>query len=181
MGISDKLKAAGYSEKVSTAGDRPIMVGVYRALFVDYKDEPNGQYGSQLMAKFKAVEKLSGTDINPKSAFPEFTEYYKTDDKGILSKRNGLAKLLDGFFSVGLNVDRSSEDKLIESLDGLKGSAEVYIKAYAKDAQVNVGTDAEPKWEKDATKPPKQAFLFMTAKNAEKEAKKQIKKAGHPL
>lgn len=176
MGITDVLKGAGYTPEKSTAGDKPVLKGIYKCLFVDFKNDPEGKFGAQLMAKFQIVEKLSGMDS--RSTFPQFTGYYKTDSEGATSKRNGIAKLLNGFFSVGKSVDTSSDEALIESLSSLKGSAEVYISAYKKNPRKQDDTGA---WVDNPDGDVKQDFTFMTQKNAEREAAKEIKKAGHPL
>lgn len=174
MSITGALKSAGYQPEKSTAGDKPILEGVYKCLFVDYKNDPEGKFGPQLGASFKIAERMAGTESH--STFPEFQGYYKTDAESAGSKRNGLAKLLNGFFSVGLKVDTTSDETLIDSLNGLKGSAEVYIKAY-KQAKMEKQGEEYVEVEGEF----KQAFTFMTEKNAQKEAEKQIKKAGHPL
>lgn len=174
MSITEALKGAGYKQEVSTIGDKPILEGVYKCLFVDFKDEPEGKFGPQLMGEFKIAEKLSGTDS--RSTFSEFRDYYKTDAEGAGSKSSGIAKLLNGFFSVGLKVDTSSDEAMLGSLSALKGTAEVYIKAYKKQKMRKEGDEfVEVEGEY------KQGFTFMTLKNAEKEAAKQIKKDGHPL
>ena len=176
MGIVDLLKNAGYTPEKSTAGDKPVLKGIYKCLFVDFKNEPEGKYGSQLMAKFQIVEKMSGMDS--RSQFPQFTGYYKTDEAGAASKRNGIAKLLNGFFSVGKNVDTTSDMTLIDSLEAMKGSAEVYISAYKKNPRKQDDSGA---WVDNPDGEVKQDFSFMTQVNAEREAAKQIKKDGHPL
>ena len=179
MGITDVLKGAGYTPEKSTAGDRPVLKGIYKCMFVDFKNEPEGKYGPQIMAKFQITERLSGMDS--RSTFPQFTAYYKTDAENANSKRGGIAKLLNGFFSVGINVDTSTDEALIESLNNLKGSAEVYISGYKKQPKKNTGTKEQPVWEENPDGEVKQDFTFMTQKNAEKEAAKEVKKAGHPL
>jgi len=179
MSIVNALKDAGFKAEVSTAGDKPILEGVYRCMFVDYKNDQEAKFGPQIMAAFKVVETMAGRDS--RSTFPEFKGYFKTDEKNAASKRNGVAKLINGFFSVGVKVDTSSDEAFLESLAAQKGSAEVYIKGYAKQPMKNLGTEAEPNWVDDETKAPKQDFTFMTKANAEKEAKKLQKKAGHPL
>lgn len=176
MSITGALKGAGYVPEKSTQGDKPILTGVYKCMFVDYKNEPEGKFGPQLMAKFQITERLSGSESH--STFPQFTDYYKTDETGAGSKRNGLAKLLNGFFSVGKSVDSSSDEALFDSLESLKGSAEVYIKGYVKEPQKK---NEAGEWVPNPDGDNKQAFTFMTEKNAIKESAKQIAKAGHPL
>lgn len=175
MSITGALKGAGYEPEKSSVGDKQILKGIYKALFVDYKNEPEGKFGPQLMAKFQIVEKLSGMDSY--STFPQFTGYYKTDEEGSASKRSGIAKLLNGFFSVGITVDTSSDEALLASLDGFKGSAEVYIKGYKKDPKKQVNGE----WVDNPDGDAKQDFTFMTEKNAKKEADKEVKKTEHPL
>lgn len=175
MSITGALKAGGFKPEVSTAGDKPIFEGVYKAMFTEWKDEPEGKFGPQLMAAFKITETLAGRDSS--SAFPEFRDYYKTDEEGATSKRNGIAKLVNGFFSVGKNIDQSSDEAFFESLNGLVGTAEVYIKGYKKQPMKQEGDE----WTEDTSKSPRQAFTFMTEKNALKEADKAKKKQGHPL
>lgn len=179
MEISEALKSGGFKAEKSTAGDKQILKGVYKCMFVDFQNQPEGKYGPQLMAKFQITEKLSGMDS--RSTFPQFTGYYSTDAEKALSKRSGIAKLLNGFFSVGITVETSSDEKLMESLSNLKGSAEVYISGYKKSPKKNTGTKENPEWVDNPDGEDKQDFTFMTQKNAEREAAKQIKKDGHPL
>lgn len=175
MSMSKYLQESGYTQAKSTAGDKPILKGVYKCLFVDFENQPDGKFGPQLMAKFKVVEKLAGSDS--RASFPEFTGYYKADEKNAASLRSGVAKLFNGFFSVGLSVDTTSDDTIVESLGNLKGSAEVFIKGYEKQPKKQV--DGE--WVENPDGEVKQDFTFYTEKNAGKEAEKMIKKAGHPL
>ena len=173
--VTDVLKAAGYKPEKSTVGDKPILKGIYRAMFVDGKlNEPN-QYGHSYAAKFKITEKLSGMDS--RSQFPEFVGFYDVADNAASAKK-GIKKLLNGFFSVGKNVDTSSDEAMYASLDGLKGSAEVFITGYKKTPRKQ---DASGNWVDNPDGEDKQDFAFLTEKNAQKEALKQQKKDGHPL
>ena len=175
MGISDILKAGGFKPEKSTAGDRPILKGVYKAMFVEGKvNEPN-QYGQSYTAKFKVTERLSGTDS--RSTFPEFVGFFAIDEANALSAKKGIKKLINGFFSVGITLDTSSDDALYASLDAQKGSAELYVSGYKKRAMKQV--DGE--WVANEDAEAKQDFAFLTKANAEREAAKQIKKDGHPL
>ena len=177
MSIVNALKNAGYKPEKSTVGDKPILVGVYKAMFVEWANLPDGKFGPQLSAQFKVTQALAGKDST--SGFPEFRDYYKTDTEGVSSKRNGLAKLLNGFFSVGINVDTSTDEALAASLDSLKGSAEVFIKAYVKEPQKK--DEASGEWVANPDGSNKQGFTFLTEKNAIKEAAKIHKKEGNPL
>ncbi len=179
MGVTDLLKQAGFKPEKSSVGDRPILKGVYKAMFVEGKlNEPN-EYGHSYAAKFKVTETLSGTDS--RASFPEFVGFYGVDEANADNAKKGIKKLINGFFSVGLNVDLSSDEAMYSSFDNLKGSAEVYLSGYKKRAVKNIGTKQTPEWVENPEAEAKQDFAFMTEVNAKKEAAKQIKKAGHPL
>lgn len=175
MGVTDILKSAGYVPEKSTVGDRPILKGVYKVMFVDGKKEEPNQYGQSYSAAFKVVERLAGTDS--RSSFPEFKGFFGIDEANASSAKKGIKKLINGFFSVGIQLDLSSDESLYTSLDAKKGSAELYVTGYKKRAMKQV--DGE--WVENTEAEARQDFAFMTKVNAEKEAAKQIKKAGHPL
>lgn len=179
MGVTDLLKAAGFVPEKSAVGDKPILKGVYKVMFVDGKlNEPN-QYGQSYNAKFKVVETLAGNDS--RSGFPEFSGFFGVDEATANSAKKGIKKLLNGFFSVGITLDTSSDEALYTSLDNQKGSAELYVSGYKKKAMKNLGTKDSPNWVENAEADAKQDFAFMTEKNARKEAEKLKSKAGHPL
>ena len=176
MGVTDTLKAHGFVPEKSTVGDKPILKGIYKVMFVDGKlNEPN-QYGQSYTAKFKIVDKLSGHDS--RSQFPEFVGFFAVDEENALSGKKGIKKLINGFFSVGVKVDVSTDEKLYESLDSLKGSAEVYVVGYKKKA---FKKDESGSFVVNEEADPKQDFAFMTEKNAMKEAEKIKLAQGHPL
>lgn len=175
MGVTDRLKEAGFKPEKSTVGDKPILKGVYKCMFVDGKlNEPN-QYGQSYTAKFKVVDKLSGTDSY--SMFPEFVGFFGVDEANANNAKKGIKKLINGFFSVGEKIDLSSDETMYGSFDALKGVAQVYITGYKKKAMKQVGGAWVANEEADA----KQDFAFMTEANALKEAAKQVKSQGHPL
>ena len=174
--VTDILKQAGYTPEKSTVGDRPILKGIYKAMFVEGKLKEPNQYGQSYAAKFKISEKLSGMDS--RSQFPEFVGFYAIDEANAASAKKGIKKLLNGFFSVGKSVDTSSDEAMYASLDSLKGSAEVFISGYKKKPRKQ---DEAGNWIDNPDGEDKQDFAFMTEKNAKKEAEKEIKKAGHPL
>ena len=175
MGVTDVLRSAGYVPEKSTVGDKPILKGVYKVMFVEGKlNEPN-DYGQSYTARFKVSERLCGTDS--RSAFPEFVGFYSVDAANALSAKKSIKKLLNGFMSVGIKIDTSSDEAMYASLDSYRGSAELYVTGYKKKSMKKVNDEWVENTEADA----KQDFAFMTQKNAEKEAAKEIKKAGHPL
>jgi hypothetical protein len=167
MSIVDALQASGYKPEKSTAGDKPILKGVYKAMLTEVKKNEPNQYGQSISASFKITEKLSGNDS--RSQFPEFRGFFAIDEANIGSAKKGLKKLLNGLFSVGVSVDTSSDEALMASLQAQVGVAEVYITAYKKKAMKQV----DGNWVANDEADPKQDFTFMTQKNAEAEAKKQ--------
>ena len=176
MGVTDVMKKAGYVPEKSTVGDKPILKGVYKVMFIEGKlNEPN-QYGQSYTAKFKVTERLSG--IDSRSAFPEFVGFFAVDDENAMSAKKGIKKLLNGFMSVGITIKTDTDDSMYASLDEQRGSAELYVSGYKKKAMKQ---DASGAWVANEEADAKQDFAFMTEKNAKKEAEKEIKKAGHPL
>lgn len=176
MGITDALKAAGYTPEKSTAGDKPILNGVYKAVLVAVEHQEDKGYGESIRADFKITETLAGNDS--RSTFPEFKGYFNTSPDKINSKRNGLAKLLNGFFSVGVSIDRTTDETLLESLKSNIGSTEVYVKGYKEKPRKE---NSDGTWSENEEADFKQKFTFMTKSNAEKEAAKIQKANGHPL
>lgn len=175
MGVTDVLKQAGFKPEKSSVGDKPILKGVYKVMFVDGKLNEANEYGQSYTAKFKVVETLAG--IDSRSQFPEFVGFFAVDEANANSAKKGIKKLINGFFSVGKTVDTSSDEAMYASLDALKGSAEVYVTGYKKRAMKQVAGEWVPNEDAEA----KQDFAFMTLKNAEKEAEKIKRKNGHPL
>jgi hypothetical protein len=168
MDVSELLKTAGFEKEKSTIGDKPILKGTYKASLFDFAFMDDKGYGASVYAQFKITEVLEGTPSNSK--FPEFKAYFNLSPDKIASKRNGLAKLINGFFSVGVDVDTT---KLEESLEALKGT-EVYISAYKQKARKQV----DGAWVDDAEGDDKQAFTFLTEKNALKAKEKAQKASG---
>jgi len=160
MGLAEMLKEAGFTRELSTAGERFILEGVYKAVFVDCAAMEDKGYGTSVYAQFKISEVLSGTQSN--SQYPEFKAYFDTSPEKIASKKKGLAKLINGLFSNGTEADA---DNLADS----KG-AEVYISAFK-----------DKTWKKEGEEfvevegAFKQGFAFMTEKNAVKKAAQKNK------
>ena len=175
MGVTDVLKAAGFVPEKSTVGDKPILKGVYKVMFVEGALKEPNQYGQSYNAKFKVIETLAGNES--RSSFPEFSGFYGVDEATAANAKKGIKKLINGFFSVGLKIDTSSDDALYISLDSHKGSAELYVSGYKKKAMKQV----DGNWVENEDAEARQDFAFMTKANAEKEAKKLQAKAGHPL
>jgi hypothetical protein len=145
-------------------------------MFVDGKvNEPN-QYGQSYTAKFKVVEKLAGMDSF--SQFPEFVGFFAIDEANAMNAKKGIKKLINGFCSVGITLDTSSDEAMYASFDAQKGSAILFVSGYKKKAMKQ---DEGGNWIENTEADAKQDFCFMTLKNAEREAEKLKKKQGHPL
>ena len=162
MDVSAILKQAGFEKEKSSLGDKPIYVGTYKCSFYDVALMEDKGYGPSVYAQFKIIEALEG--VNSNSKFPEFKGYFNLSPEKIANKRNGLAKLINGFFSVGIEVDSTN---LIDSLINLKGT-EVYISGYKQEPRKQV----DGVWQDDPEGEVKQAFSFLTEKNAKKRAEK---------
>ena len=165
--IAEMLKASGYQLEKSTVGEKPILNGVYLATLVACKKAttPDG-LEEQITADFKITETLAGKEPFV-SSFPEFKGYYSLNPDKIKSTRSGLAKLLNGLYSVDIAIDISSDEAIIEGLENQIGSAQVYIKGFEKKRKVK---DSDGNWvDGDGLK---QDFTFLTEKNAIKEADK---------
>ena len=162
MNVSEALKAAGFTPEKSTAGDKPIFIGTYKATLFDVAEMADKGYGASIYAQFKIQETLEGRES--KSQFPEFKEYFSIAPDKIASKKKGLAKLINGFFSVGIDVDTTN---LMESLTALKGSA-VFISGFAKEPRKQ---NEAGEWVENPDGETKQGFAFLTEKNAMKRVK----------
>ncbi len=168
MGMVDALKAGGFVAEKSEIGGKRILTGIYKAVFTAVAKQEDKGYGESIRADFKIEEKMSGDDSNSK--FPEFVGFFNTSADKILSKRNGLAKLICGLFSVGYEVNQTSDEALMASLEAGLGTT-VYISAYKQKPQKKEGDV----WVENPDGENKQAFTFMTEKNAVKEAEKKVK------
>jgi len=172
MGIVDNLNGAGFKLEKSTEGDKPILNGIYKVMFVEGKLQEPNQYGHSFLAKFKVVETLSGKES--RSAFPEFSGFFDVAEKAADPKK-GIARLLNGFFSVGIQIKTDTDEALYASLAEQVGSAELYVKGFGKKSWVKNSDDT---FSEVIGAAPKQDFNFMVKEKAEK---KSVAKNGHPL
>lgn len=169
MNVTEALKASGFKPEKSTVGDKFIFKGVYRCSFFDVAEQEDKGYGPSIYAQFKIQETLAGDEASPNSKYPEFKGYFNTAPEKIANKRNGLAKLINGLFSAGHEVNT---DDVIASLTALKGVDDIFISAYKEKPRKNVGSESAPEWVDDDEADLKQGWAFMTKKNAEKKAAK---------
>lgn len=173
MSITGAMKEAGYKPEVSTVGDKPILKGVYKVMFVEGKKNAPNQYGESYTAKFKVVEVLAGKES--RSTFPEFVGFFAIDEANAMNAKKGIKKLLNGFMSVGIKIDISSDEAMFESLASQVGVAELYVSGYKKKSWTKLDDGS---FVENPDADPKQDFAFLTEKNAKKEAEKSN---GHPL
>ena len=168
MGITDALK--DYVPEKSTVGEKPTLKGVYKVSLFDVAFMEDKGYGESIYAQFKIDEDGVIAGDKTYSKFPEFKGYFNCSAEKVNNKNNGLKKLLDGLFSVGVDVDKSSDEKLMESLTSLKGTT-MYINAWKAKKQKKDETSATG-WSEDPDGGSVQKFVFMTEKNALAKAKK---------
>lgn len=164
MGIADALK--DYVPEKSTVGEKPTLKGVYKVSLFDVAYMEDKGYGESIYAQFKVVETINGDVSNAK--FPEFKGYFNCAPDKVNNKNNGLKKLLDGLFSVGVDVDRSSDEALMASLQNAKGTT-MYINAWRGKKQKK---QEDGSWVADEDGGNVQKFAFMTQKLAEGKASK---------
>ena len=188
MSFTKAMKDAGYEPKASTAGDKVVYNGVYKLMLTEFKNEPDskwddGQPKPQVVAGFKVTERLAGTDIF-KSEYPDVKGYYSTADDMASNRKEGIAKLIDGFMSVGINVNGADDDATLENIKAQIAVGEVYMNLFPDWRNIK---DEEGNWSKKKKDEdgidiaPFQNHNFLTLKNAEKKTKAMIAKAGHPL
>lgn len=191
MSFTKAMQDAGYTPKASTTGDKVVYNGIYKLALVGFESKPDnkwddGQPNPQVIAKFKILPeggRLAGTDVF-KSDYPEVTGYYSTSDELAGNRKKGIAKLIDGLLSVGINVSRPTDEETLAEIQKVIGSAEVYMKLFPdwKNVKDDVGNWSKKKKDDDGIDiAPFQGHSFLTEKNAEKLAKSMQAKAGHPL
>ena len=167
MGIADALK--DYVPEKSTVGEKPTLKGVYKVSLFDVAYMEDKGYGESIYAQFKVTDDGVIAGDKTYSKFPEFKGYFNCSADKVNNKNNGLKKLLDGLFSVGVDVDKSSDEALLASLQSLKGTT-MYINAWKGKKQKKDETSATG-WSEDEGAAPVQKFAFMTEANAVKKAK----------
>ena len=167
MDVTKILEEAGFKPEKSTVGDRQILVGTYKAALYEVVKMEDKGYGESIYAQFKVQETLEG--VSSTSKFPEFKAYFNLAPDKIASKRRGLAKLINGLFSVGAEVDTTD---VLNSLVSLKGTT-VYIAGYKEEPRKQVDAN----WIEDPDGETRQGFTFLTEKNANK----RVQKAGVPF
>ena len=189
MSFTKAMQESGYEPKASTSGDKTIHNGVYKLMLTEFKNEPDGKWDdgspkSQVVAGFKVTERLAGSEVY-KSDYPDVRGYYSTDAKNAADRKKGIAKLIDGFMSVGINVNGKSDEETISNINNQIAVGEVYMHLFPDWRNVkNDETGAWSKKKKDEDGidvAPFQNHTFLTLKNAEKKAKAMQKAAGHPL
>lgn len=167
MDIAQALKDAGFKVEKSTAGEAPIYEGVYKAVLTEVGENKESQFGgTQMYFAFKISECLTGRSST--SQYPEFKGYFRTDAERATSKRSGIAKVLNGLFSVGIEADPNN-------LEAQKG-AEVFISGYKQKKMKKEGDEfVEVEGEY------KQGWVFLTEPNALKAVKKAEAKGNAPF
>ena len=100
------------------------------------------------------------------------------------NRKKGIAKLIDGFQSVGINVNGKNDEEVIGNITAQIAVGEVYMKLFPdwRNVKDEGGNWSKKKKDEDGIDiAPFQNHSFLTQKNAEKMAKSMQKKDGHPL
>lgn len=188
MSFTKAMKEAGYEPKASTSGDKTIYNGIYKLMLTEFKNEPDakwddGQPKPQVIGGFKVTDRLAGSEVY-KSEYADVKGYYATDEKNAANRKKGIAKLIDGFMSVGINVNGKDDAETIEKITAQIAVGEVYMKLFPdwRNVKDEGGNWSKKKRDEDGIDLPAfQNHSFLTQKNAEKMAKTMQSKAGHPL
>ena len=188
MSFTKAMKESGYEPKASTAGDKTIYNGVYKLILSEFKNEPDGKWDDgqpkpQVVAGFKITERIAGSDVY-KSDYPDVKGYYSTSDELASNRKKGIAKLIDGFMSVGINVNGATDEETIQNIQAQIAVGEVYMNLFPdwRNVKDDAGNWSKKKKDEDGIDvAPFQNHNFLTLKNAEKKAKSMQKAAGHPI
>lgn len=188
MSFTKAMQDAGYEPKASTSGDKTIYNGIYKLMLTEFKNEPDGKWDDgqpkpQVIAGFKVTDRLAGTDVY-KSDYADVKGYYSTANDMASNRKKGIAKLIDGFQSVGINVNGKSDEEVISNITAQIAVGEVYMKLFPdwRNVKDESGNWSKKKKDDDGIDiAPFQNHNFLTQKNAEKMAKSMQKKAEHPL
>ncbi len=163
--IKEMMEEGNYKPAESSDDNKFFLKGVYKATFASVALMEDKGYGESIYGAFQINEVLSGNES--KSQFPQFTEYYSISPENITNKKKGLAKLLDGLFSIGIDIALGSKEETVQALTETALGADVYINAFKKQKMRKEGEE----WVKNEGEF-KQSFNFLTEKAAMKKAKK---------
>lgn len=165
MSLVDALKASGFKAEKSSEGDFQPFDGVYATQFVKADIMPaNEKGGKQLLVGFKITETLAGKESFSK--FNEFKKYLNLEGELATDKKKGVPFIINALFTAGVEVDKTSDEALLESIQGALGTT-VYLRAYGFKPE-----DADKAY---------QIFIVMKEDKAIKKAQEIKKKQGHPL
>ena len=162
MGITDKLRAAGFKPEVSTDGEREILVGQYKTKWATIRKEAEDSGREYLQSEWKVIEVIDGTFAG-NSKFPEFRRRYYLDDE------RDVKRLCNDAFTVGVSLDISSDEALVASTHQLIDKV-TYIRGWKGTPDKDRAGNVIPEEERRSF----QNFVI----RAEKNAKPRKAKAG---
>ena len=87
----------------------------------------NDKGGKSLVVEFKVTETLEGNES--KSKFNEFKKYLALEGEGATSEKKGLPWIINALFTAGYEVDMTSDEAVISSIQSALGTT-IYFRAY---------------------------------------------------
>ena len=158
MGLTDALRAAGFKPEASTDGEWTPYKGTYKAKCEALRLEKDDEGNEYIQEELRIVETLAG-DASRSSKFADFrSRYYLTGEKA----EANVKKLINNYFTWGVEFDTSSDDALKASLEQAIG-AEGYVRAWG--------------WKPQDSDTERQSYVF----NKEKVALKRKDKSASPF
>ena len=145
-GITDALRAAGFMPEESKDGEWEPYKGTYKVQCTVLRPETADDGSEFIQSEYKVMETLAGDQIRD-SKFADFRKrYYLSGEKA----EQNLKNLINDFFTMGIQLDYSSDEALKASLPNAIG-AEGYLRGWA--------------WTPEG-KGPQQSFVIQKAKVA---------------
>ena len=124
MSLAERLKAQGFKAEENAEGEWQPYKGTYEVSWDVLRletDEKNGD-ARYLQAELNIIEALEGDAKREGSKFGDFSKriYLDGDDAEKTDKK--VKKLINDVFTFGgIDADLSSDEKMIESLQGVVG------------------------------------------------------------
>jgi hypothetical protein len=133
MGLFDAVKAGGFVPKVNEDGVWKPYDGDYLCEWKTLRKEDRKDGSSYYIAEWEIIQTFDGMQKR-ESKYPAFKQYYSFDlssDGSDERQKKELEKLLKDAFTVGVELDASSDDALATSAEALIGK-QTYIHAFPK-------------------------------------------------
>ena len=155
MSLTDKLREAGFKPSQNTDGEFKPYTGTYKVETKVLRPDVDDKGQKFYQAEWNIIETLEGMPKRD-SKYSAFRKRYFIDDpdKGL----DNLKKLLNDFFTIGVELDQSSDEAFEESFKSAIGS-QGYIRGW--------------EWTPDGKDRAQQSFVIQKAQVAEKKRSTQ--------